>query len=195
MRHIFEPFYTTKERGRGTGLGLAAIHGIVNQHSGHINVYSEPGIGTDFKLYLPLTGTAAEETKEVNSEETRGGTETILLAEDEDTLRMLSKQILTRYGYHVIEAVDGEDAIRKFIENSDIIKCIILDAIMPNKNGFEAFEAIRGLRPEIKAVFMSGYTDGSVNLKYLSEKGAAFLQKPVKPTDLLRAVREALDEV
>jgi two-component system, cell cycle sensor histidine kinase and response regulator CckA len=192
--HIFEPFYTTKQPGKGTGLGLAAVYGIVNQHGGHINVYSEEGRGTNFKLYLPLTLTSTEKIEKVKPSELKGGTETILIAEDEETLRMLTKTVLTNYGYNVIEAVDGEDAIAKYAENRDAIRLVILDAIMPNKNGFEAFEAIRGLRPEIKAVFMSGYTDGSVNINELSDKGAAFLQKPVKPADLLRTVRETLDE-
>jgi PAS domain S-box-containing protein len=192
---IFDPFFTTKERGKVTGLGLAVVHGILKQHGGYINVNSQPGKGTIFNLYLPLTDTAAEKAELTQTLDRRGGTETILIAEDDASLRKLSRTVLASFGYKVIEAVDGEDAIVKFAENSDVVKLVILDGIMPEKNGKEAFEAIRELRPDIKTIFMSGYTDGTFTHKDISDKGAAFIQKPVKPDDLLRIVREMLDAV
>jgi|WetSurMetagenome_2_1015567.scaffolds.fasta_scaffold00069_40 two-component system, cell cycle sensor histidine kinase and response regulator CckA len=190
---IFDPFFTTKETGKGTGLGLSVVHGILTQHNGHVNVYSEPGKGSIFYIYLPLTGVPVDKSEEPQSEESRVGTETILIAEDDASLRMLTQIILKHSGYKVIEAVDGEDAIQKFAGNSDIIDLIILDGIMPKKNGKEALEAIRKLCPDIKAVFMSGYVDDSFTYKDLSDKGAAFIRKPVKPDDLLRLVRKTLD--
>jgi signal transduction histidine kinase len=117
-QHIFDPFYTTKERGKGTGLGLAAVYGIMSQHGGHINVYSEPGKGSVFRLYLPMTGSSTEKAEVVGDGELRGGTETILIAEDDPDLRRLSKTMLVHYGYTVIEAVDGEDAIDRFAETA-----------------------------------------------------------------------------
>jgi len=192
-RQIFDPFFTTKERGKGTGLGLAVVHGILKQHGGHISVYSEPGIGTTFNIYLPLSGFMEDESTSGNYVELKGGSETILIAEDEAALRQLIRTVLAHFGYKVIEAVDGEDAIQKFAQNRDVVRLVILDGIMPGKNGMEAFEAIRKLRPEIKAIFVSGYAEGIFDPDYLSGKGADFLQKPVKPDDLLRAVRETLD--
>jgi two-component system, cell cycle sensor histidine kinase and response regulator CckA len=193
MANIFDPFFTTKERGKGTGLGLAVVHGILKQHNGHINVYSEPGKGTVFNLYLPLTGAKLDRTAMPSREKPRGGTETLLIAEDDDLVREITVTALASFGYKIIESVDGEDAIDKFAENSDFVSLVILDGIMPKKNGMEVFEAIRKLRPDIKAIFLSGYTDGSFDHKELSGMGAIFMQKPVKPTELLRRVREMLD--
>jgi|WetSurMetagenome_2_1015567.scaffolds.fasta_scaffold00155_1 two-component system, cell cycle sensor histidine kinase and response regulator CckA len=195
IANIFDPFFTTKERGKGTGLGLAVVHGILKQHNGHINVYSEPGKGTVFNLYLPLTGARFEKTAVPSPGKPRGGTETLLIAEDDDLVRDISVTALASFGYKIIEAVDGEDAINKFAENSGVVSLAILDGIMPKKNGMEVFEAIRKLRPDIKAIFLSGYTDGSFDHNELSGMGAIFMQKPVKPTELLRKVREMLDAV
>jgi two-component system, cell cycle sensor histidine kinase and response regulator CckA len=193
LLRIFEPFFTTKEKDKGTGLGLAAVYGILNQHGGYINVESGPGKGTVFYLYLPLNPEIAAKTELTPTEELRGGTETILIAEDDDTTRNITVTALTGFGYKVIEASDGEDAINKFIENSDVVDLLILDYIMPKKNGMEVFDAIRKHLPGIKAIFVSGYTDGSFDNNYLSRKNASFVQKPVKPTDLVRTVRETLD--
>jgi PAS domain S-box-containing protein len=193
LKRIFEPFYTTKEVGKGTGLGLAVVHGIVKQHNGYIKVYSEVGKGTIFKIYLPLTGQSAEEMEEKPDDLIKGGTETILIAEDDASLRKLSKTVLSHYGYRVIEAFDGEDAVQKFAENRDSIKLLILDGIMPKKNGKEAFDEIRKLCPGIKTIFLSGYANDIFPLNGLSDKEAVFIQKPVTPRNLLRKVRETLD--
>jgi len=193
MSRIFDPFFTTKESGKGTGLGLAVVHGILKQHNGHINVYSEPGKGTVFNIYLPLTGAQPEKNIHDAQEKPGGGTETVLIAEDNESVRNMAATVLKNAGYKVIEAADGEDAIHKFSENSEIIGLAILDGVMPKKNGREAFEDISRLRPGTRAIFLSGYIDGGFDLDELSGMGAIFMQKPVKPTELLRKVREQLD--
>jgi CheY-like chemotaxis protein len=190
---IFEPFFTTKEVGKGTGLGLAIVHGIVKQHNGKINVYSEPGRGTTFKIYLPLIGKEAVEAEISELPPPKGGTETILLAEDDETVRELIKNILEESGYKMIEAVDGEDAVEKFKGNKDRIHLALFDVIMPKKNGKEACEEIKSIIPDIKTIFMSGYTADIVSRKGILEEGLAFIAKPVSPDELLRKVREVLD--
>lgn len=191
--HIFEPFFTTKESGKGTGLGLAVVHGIVKQHNGYIDLHSVPGQGTRFKIYLPLTAYTIEEIEKKTAVQAKGGTETILIAEDEASLRRLTTAILNQYGYRVIEAADGEEAVRKFAEHIDEITLVVLDGIMPKKNGKEAYAEIRRLRPDMKAIFMSGYAEDILNNNSSSGKAAVFMQKPVLPNDLLRKVREVLD--
>ncbi|MGC2061806.1 MAG: PAS domain S-box protein [Thermodesulfovibrionales bacterium] len=191
--HIFEPFFTTKESGKGTGLGLAVVHGIAKQHNGHITVYSEMGKGTTFKLYLPLTEHGIEETERKTVVQVKGGTETILIAEDDASLRKLSRALLSHYGYKVIEASDGDDAVRKFAGNRDVIQLAILDAIMPKKNGKEAYDEMRKLCPDMKTIIMSGYSEDIFNHTDISDKGIVFIQKPVTPINLLRKVRETLD--
>lgn len=191
--HIFEPFFTTKESGKGTGLGLAVVHGTVKQHNGYINVYSEEGKGTNFKIYLPLTKHAIEETEKKTAVSVKGGTETILIAEDDASLRKLSQTLLSNYGYKVLEAADGEDAVRKFAEYKDDIKLVILDGIMPNKNGREAFDEIRKVCPDMRAIFMSGYSEDIFTHDGIPDRAAVFIQKPVRPINLLRKVRETLD--
>lgn len=192
--HIFEPFFTTKEVGKGTGLGLAVVHGIIKQHGGYIDVYSEIGKGTVFKIYLPLTGHTAESSEETAAENIRGGTETILIAEDDASLRKLSNTLLSNFGYTVIEAVDGEDAVRKYIDNCKTVKLAILDGIMPKKSGKEALEEIRRVCPDIKAIFMSGYAEDIFTSAGISDNSEAFIRKPVKPDELAIKVREMLDQ-
>jgi PAS domain S-box-containing protein len=192
---VFEPFFTTKEVGKGTGLGLAMAYGIVKKHEGHIHIYSEVGIGTTFKIYFPLAGSAmaAEENTEALAEPVRGGTETVLVAEDDPALRSLSSTILTHFGYTVIEAVDGQDAIMKYIEHKDVIRLVVLDGIMPKKNGWQAYEEIRTMAPAMKVVFMSGYSEDVFRGNGVLEKGFTYLLKPVTPSELLKKVREVLD--
>jgi PAS domain S-box-containing protein len=191
---IFEPFYTTKEVGKGTGLGLAMVYGIIKQHNGYIDVYSEPGRGTIFKIYLPVIALAATVQDEEKGGDIRRGTETVLLAEDDGTVRALSRRMLEDFGYRVIEAVDGEDAVRKFTENRDSVDLLVLDIIMPRKNGKEAYREINNIRPGIKALFTSGYTADIVNKKGIVETGQAFLAKPSTPAVFLNKVREVLDK-
>lgn len=192
---IFEPFYTTKEVGKGTGLGLAVVYGIVRQHEGYINVDSEPGIGTAFRIYLPIiaTGAAVEETT-LSEERPEGGTETILLAEDNESVRNLTLTILKEFGYTVITAVDGEDAVNKYRENKESIQLLLFDLIMPKKSGKEAYEEIRKIRSEIKILFASGYSPDIVRDKASLGNGTAIIFKPASPMELLKQVRMVLDK-
>jgi signal transduction histidine kinase len=194
LKRIFEPFFTTKEVGKGTGLGLAVSYGIIKQHDGYINAYSEPGEGATFRIYLSLIQTAnVADPSTIRDETPAGGTETILLAEDDDTVRGLSKRVLKEHGYKVIEAVDGADAVNKFVENGKKIDLLLLDLIMPNMNGNEAFEKIREVRPGIKAIFSSGYAPETVRQKLLLFGDVHLMTKPASPTELLRKVRNVLD--
>lgn len=191
---IFDPFFTTKEVGRGTGLGLAIVYGIVQQNNGHINVYSEVGKGTTFKIYVPLVSAGPEEDKRPEVlVPVRGGTETILLAEDNDAVRTLTRNVLSEFGYRVIEAADGEEAIEKFLESQDTIGLMIVDVIMPRKNGRAVFEEAKKARPDIKALFTSGYPADLIQREGVLEKGLNFLSKPSTPQEILKKVREVLD--
>jgi CheY-like chemotaxis protein len=159
QRKIFEPFFTTKEVGKGTGLGLSTVYGIIKQHNGYITCYSEPGKGTTFKLYIPLAGIDIQEEETYDTTQTlRRGNETILLAEDQEDVRNVISQILKGYGYSVISASNGSEAIDLFVRNSDAVKLVILDVVMPVKNGKETYEEIRKIKPGISTLFMSGYT-------------------------------------
>lgn len=194
-KRIFEPFFTTKEIGKGTGLGLAVVYGIVKQHEGYINVYSEPGKGTTFRIYLPLISSEARAENRAHREEAPArGTEMVLVAEDDESLRKLSSIILTQHGYTVIEAVDGEDAVRRFMENKDRIHILLLDLIMPKMNGKEAYDEIRKIKSEMKVIFSSGYAPDLVRQKVSPENGAHLIFKPMSPMELLRKVRSVLDE-
>ena len=191
---IFEPFFTTKGIGEGTGLGLAISYGIIKQHNGYIKVYSELGKGTEFKILLPLIEDTAVMDKQVEAAvSAKGGTETILLAEDDASLRKLSRIVLESYGYTVITAEDGEDAITKFMENRESISLALIDMIMPKKNGKEVAAEISKMSPRTKILFASGYTMDIIMTKELTESGFDFLLKPVVPRDLLKKVREVLD--
>lgn len=189
---IFDPFFTTKEVGKGTGLGLSIVYGIVKQHNGYINVESEPGRGTTFHIYFPAVKMKEEETK-TNSVAVKGGSETILIGEDNGSVRQLAKEVLEQFGYTVIEARDGEDAISKFKQYSNNIDLVVLDVVMPKKNGREVFEAIKAIRPDIKAFFMSGYTADILSDKGMHEEKLDYVPKPLSPQELLHKVRVVLD--
>jgi signal transduction histidine kinase len=192
---IFEPFFTTKEMGRGTGLGLSMVYGIVKQHEGYITVYTEPGEGTAFKVYLPLAGTApAEEAPHDLPKPLRGGAETILVAEDDPTLRQLAKSVLEEFGYTVVEASDGEDAIEKIRAGRGRIKLLLLDVVMPKKNGKEVYDEAKKLIPGIKVLFVSGYTADIILRKGIVEEGQDFIAKPLSPGELLKKIREVLEK-
>jgi PAS domain S-box-containing protein len=192
---IFEPFFTTKGVGKGTGLGLAVVYGIIKQHEGYINVYSEPGTGATFRIYLPLIVSEAPEEPIAKEEEAPvRGTETILVAEDDASLRILAREALTRFGYTVIEAVDGEEAVRKFKENQTSIQLLLFDIIMPKMNGREAYEAINKIWPGVKTIFMSGYAPDTIREKAGLGETVPLLAKPLSPTELLQKVREILDQ-
>ncbi len=196
---VFEPFFTTKEVGKGTGLGLAIVYGIVKQHNGYITVYSEVGKGTTFKIYIPMTRPGVGEAVPVEtvnyppSAAPATGTETVLVAEDDKIVRKLSKDLLETFGYTVIEAANGEEAVQKYMENKDIIKLLILDVIMPKKNGKEAYEEIKRIAPDVRVIFMSGYTADIMHTKGIIENGMVFVSKPISPTDFIKKVREVLD--
>ena len=193
--HIFEPFYTTKELGKGTGLGLAMAYGIIKKHDGFINVYSEPGTGTIFKLYLPIVaGVAAADEKALQEPVVlRGGSETILVCEDDAVLRKLAVNLLSYYGYQVIEASDGQDAIEKFTAVQESVDLVFIDAIMPKKNGREARDAMKQICPELKTIFVSGYARDIFDAESPFDERTIFLHKPYSPNDLLSRVRELLD--
>ncbi len=194
---IFEPFFTTKEVGKGTGLGLALVYGTVKKHEGFITVYSEPGKDTTFKIYLPLTDQPLEKTAKPSALEpvyAAGGTETILVAEDDEALRTMATSILSSAGYKVIVAVDGMEAVQKFTEHKDRIQLALLDVIMPKKNGYDVYKEIEPLAPDLKAIFMSGYTEGVLDSSKLKGKNVSFLLKPVSPEELLRKIRSVLNE-
>jgi PAS domain S-box-containing protein len=192
---IFEPFFTTKETGRGTGLGLSMAYSILKQHNGFIDVYSEHGKGTTFKLYLPALSSPVEKQKPDTflSLPVTGGSETILIAEDDKDVRQLTREVLEQFGYSVIVAEDGEDAVNKFNQNKDSIQLILLDVIMPKKNGKEVYTEIKNIKPEIKALFISGYTADLLHKKGILEKGLRFVLKPIRVDKLLQKVREILD--
>ncbi len=190
---IFEPFFTTKEIGKGTGLGLAIVYGIIKQHDGYINVYSEPGKGTTFKIYLPLTQSVVEDVRQTDPLPVQKGTETILIVEDDTQVRNLMKEVLSKSGYSILEAVDGEVAMSVFSENKDAIDLIILDVMMPKKNGKETYDAIQKVTPDPKVIFISGYSADVIQRKNILKKGSHFISKPVSPTELLNMVRKVLD--
>ncbi|WP_203473230.1 PAS domain-containing sensor histidine kinase [Dissulfurispira thermophila] len=191
---IFEPFFTTKEMGRGTGLGLAIVYGIIKQHNGYINVYSEPGKGTTFRIYIPIAKPELKESEPIALPVPTGGTETVLIAEDDAEVRKITREVLNNFGYKVIEAVNGVDAINKFRENKDKVQLLLFDVIMPLKTGMEAYEEIRKIKPGIKVLFTSGYPLDVIREKGILETGVSFISKPVLPDDLLRKVREVLDK-
>lgn len=194
-RKIFEPFFTTKEVGKGTGLGLALVYGTIKKHEGYITVSSEPGRGSIFKIYLPLTDNTPEEpARPPNlSSAYAGGAETVLVAEDDEALRVFAAAVLANAGYTVIEAADGLEAIQKFLEHQDSIRLALLDVIMPKKNGQEVYKEITVLSPELKVIFMSGYTEGVLDSSDMQGMQVPFLQKPVSPEELLKKVRSELD--
>ncbi|MBI5642260.1 MAG: PAS domain S-box protein [Deltaproteobacteria bacterium] len=191
QKRIFEPFFTTKEVGKGTGLGLSMVYGIIKQHNGFIDVHSEPGSGTTFKIYLPVTPETIGQA-ELPKPLVRGGDETVLLAEDEEDVRMITKTMLQEFGYKVIAAVNGEDAILKYAENKDAIKLLVLDMVMPKKNGNEVYEEIKKQNPAIKALFTSGYASDIIREKGM--KGEMnFISKPVSPSEFLKKIREVIE--
>jgi PAS domain S-box-containing protein len=192
---VFEPFFTTKERGRGTGLGLSTVYGIVKQSGGNIWVYSEPGRGTTFKIYLPQVDEALEELRE--KEETREvprGIETVLIVEDDKEVRKLAARILENHGYKVLEASQGSEALPLSKEYQEPIHLMLADVVMPGLDGRELAERIKFFHPRMKVLYMSGYTENAITHHGVLEKGMNYIQKPFTVDGLARKVREVLDE-
>jgi len=191
--HIFEPFFTTKEHGKGSGLGLAMVYGIVKQHNGFIHVYSQPGRGTTFNIYFPSQpGLEIHERKETRAP-VRGGNESLLVAEDELMVRQMYERILPEFGYKINLACDGIAAVKAFREKPGEFDMVILDAIMPNMSGLEAYREMKKQYEDLKVLFVSGYPFESFDEPPLIEKDKAFLQKPFGPDELARKIREVLD--
>ena len=191
--HLFEPFYTTKTEGRGTGLGLSIVFGIVKQSGGNIEVYSEPGQGTSVKIYLPRVDQAAPAEEEGFTQTARRGSETVLLVEDEDMLRRLVRETLEREGYTVLDAAGPAEAQRICHAFKGPIQLMVTDVIMPKMNGRELADRLARLHPEMRVLYMSGYTDNAVVANGVLQGVMPFLQKPFTPAALTRKVREMLD--
>jgi PAS domain S-box-containing protein len=189
----FDPFFTTKPAGKGTGLGLAIVDGIVRQHGGAVALESAPRRGTTVTILLPAAAPGAEAPAPAAAEVAAGGKETILLAEDEPLVRRVLRRALERAGYEVVEAVDGEEAVRKFAEHRERIALCLLDVMMPRLNGRESAEAIAALRPGVRVLLASGYAADVLQDHGLEAAGAELIAKPIAPADLLKKVREMLD--
>jgi DNA-binding response OmpR family regulator len=191
---IFEPFFTTKELGKGTGLGLSIVYGIVKQHNGYIDVDTRLNEGTTVKIYIPAIEPKSDEASCRELPPVVGGLETILLAEDDADTREIMSEVLRAEGYTVLEAMDGEDAVRKFRDSREKIHLVLLDVRMPKKDGKEVYDEIRRIRPAIKSLFISGYTADVLDKDKFSELGLNFISKSSTPEEILGKIREILDQ-
>jgi two-component system, cell cycle sensor histidine kinase and response regulator CckA len=193
MLHLFEPFYPSKEVGKGTGLGLSTVYGIIKQSGGDVAVESHPAVGTTFRMYLPRRHEAADVSRQVPSPTELGGTEIILLVEDEAGVRQLVREMLRALGYTILEAASGEEAMRLFAENMDRIDLLLTDVIMPRMSGRQLTQHLRSARPQQKVLYMSGYPDDVLAEHRAPGESVFLLQKPFEPDALARKVREVLD--
>jgi CheY-like chemotaxis protein len=191
LGHIFEPFFSTKDK--GTGLGLSTVYGIMKQNNGFINVYSELNVGTTFKIYFPAIMDKAEEISQIQEPTNFTGTETVLLVEDEAVVRRLAKRILEKHGYKVIEHESGGQAFVYFDEHADPVDLLLTDVIMPGINGKELHNRLKAKRPDLRVLFMSGYTEDVIGHHDVLDEGAHFIQKPFTIEILTREVRRVLD--
>ncbi|MDK1022848.1 MAG: PAS domain S-box protein [Gammaproteobacteria bacterium] len=193
LEHIFEPFYTTKPEGEGTGLGLAVVFGIVQQHRGFINVYSESGMGSHFNIYLPTVEETPSQNSPSVSAKSQRGSETILLVEDNEHVRKLANRILSDHGYRVLEAADGPEALVIYEQAADGISLVLLDVVMPKMNGEEVMMAMKDINPNPCILFASGYSPMGVHTSFILEKNYNLIQKPYSPAQLLDQIRNLLD--
>lgn len=194
VKRIYDPFFTTKEPGKGTGLGLAIVYGIIKEHKGFITVHSVPGAGTTFRIFLPLIPRQTQKTDFHQVPPSPGGSETILIAEDDDGVRRSAVNFLAGFGYRILEASDGAEALALFSRYQDEIDLLILDVVMPDKGGREVAESARRIRPEVKVLFNSGYPLDLLQHKGILGKDVHFFTKPIEPRELLAKVRRVLDE-
>jgi two-component system, cell cycle sensor histidine kinase and response regulator CckA len=195
LAHVFEPFFTTRDRATSSGLGLSTVYGIVKQTGGNIWVYSEPNLGTTFKLYFPAEAPEAVEDIPAPAppREVTRGTETILLVDDTDMVRRLARDVLSAAGYHVLEAGGADEALQVAGKQSDAIDLLVTDVVMPGRNGIELADRLRTTHGELPVLYISGYTDMAIVRDGLLSQDVAFLQKPFTPDDLLRKVRQILE--
>src|SRR5579864_3608008 len=190
QRRAFEPFFTTKEE--GTGLGLATVYGIVHQSNGHIWLYSEPGLGTTFKLYFPRASAPLTEAAETATVDSLEGTETVLLVEDDASVRPLVATVLRSYGYQVVQAESPEEALR-LVEGRADLDLLLTDVVMPGMNGRELAEILTARQPTLKVLYTSGYPADAMVRAGIADATAAYIEKPYLPDDLARAVRKLFD--
>jgi CheY-like chemotaxis protein len=194
LEHIFEPFFTTKAKGKGTGLGLATVYGIVQQSNGNVWVYSEPGQGTTFKIYLPQIDRSRHRSGDDDAAgKEKKGSETILVIEDENTVRIVTVSNLRKAGYNVLAASDGEEALRIASEHKGPIALVLTDVVMPRMNGPEVLKRLQEKFPTIKGVYMSGHADDALAHHGVIEEGLAFIEKPFTRDELGKRIREVLD--
>jgi CheY-like chemotaxis protein len=195
QEHIFEPFFTTKGLGKGTGLGLATVYGIIKQSGGHITLYSEVGLGTTFKIYLPSAGEkiSTQKLPAANAKYLVHGRGTILLVEDEEAVRVFAEHVLCEAGYRVLTAADGEEALHTAEKLLGQINLLVTDVVMPRMSGRQLAEALIKQRPDLKILYMSGYTDDAVLRHGVLTAEAAFLQKPFSGVVLSQKVNEVMN--
>jgi len=191
-KRIFEPFFTTKQNGKGTGLGLSMVYGVVMNHKGFLSVYTEPGHGTTFTIYLPASG-KPETQRPAETETPRGGNELILVVDDEEPIRSVAKDMLEAFGYRVFLAEDGLQAVQIYREHPDEIHLVILDMVMPKMGGGETFLELKALNPKLKALLSTGYSQNGKAQKILDNGVMGFVQKPYRLNELLSKVRAVLD--
>jgi CheY-like chemotaxis protein len=195
LSHIFEPFFSTKELAKGTGLGLSTVHGIVKQHGGHIWVESEPGVGTSFRIYLPrVDEVAMPAASTLTRIQGRRYDATVLVAEDDDAVRRQVCRILTQFGFQVIEAKDGDDALMAAERHDGQIHLLLTDVIMPVMNGRDLYDKLRASRPDVGVVYMSGYADEVIAGEGLLSESVFYLQKPFSVQELMDKIRAALEQ-
>jgi CheY-like chemotaxis protein len=193
LEHIFDPFYTTKGLAQGTGLGLAMVYGILKSHGGHVECISTPGVGTCFRIYIPAFEQKAHVARTVKTDRPKGGSETILLVDDEEIIRDVGQSTLTRFGYTVLTAEDGEIAVERYRRKQKQIDLVLLDLVMPKMSGKSCLEALIRINPRIKIVVASGYSETESRTEVLRAGARKFIAKPYEANTLLSAVREALD--
>ena len=194
LDRVFEPFFTTKPKGEGTGLGLATVYGIITQAGGHVRIYSEPGLGTTLTALLPVTEQDVAAVTPRPAEPRRGHGQTVLVVEDEPAMREVTRRILDRNGYHVVDAASGDEALDVLARQLDHIDVLLTDVIMPRMQGRELADKVRILQPASRVVFMSGYTQGLLSEQGVLEYGVHLIEKPFSELTLLTKLREILSD-